>query len=173
MGGSDLSESPSALSESCSEGSTAGGCAMSSVATAQSLTRGLAVTLSPNGNWKDQVSAIYRELIRPDFPIRLEKLTWNRVKSWLYGEARVIAWEEMRALEELRAIEEARRETREFAAFTNRLAIALAREGASLNRKQMAVLERITSRSAALSRDPDARPGIARRYVAVPGREAA
>lgn len=170
---SDLSESPSASSESFSERSKAGGCAMSSVATAQSLTRDLAHALAPTGNWKDQVTAIYRELIRPDFPIRLEKLTWNRVKSWLYGEARVIAWEEMRALEELRAIEEARREHREFAAFTNRLAITLAREGASLNRKQMAVLERIAGRSAAVPRSPDTRSGVARRYVAAPGREAA
>ena len=77
---------------------------------------------------------------------------------------------------ELRALEEARREQREFDAATNRLAIALASEGASFPRAQLAALERNKGKTAAgaggkpfVSSPAGSRPGIAHRYVAASG----
>jgi hypothetical protein len=168
MGGSDLSKKASEGLESCSKAIGEGGRLMSSVAAARTHTLAIGDILAPNAGWKEQVSVVFDGLTHPKFPHRLEGLTWSRVKTWFYGQARQVLWEEMRALEELRALEEARREQREFDAATHRLAIALASEGAALNRKQVAALERIKRRSAHVPRAADARSSVARRYVAVP-----
>ena len=169
MDDSEFSEFRSEISEFYSDVRTGGGRIMSSVAAAKFHTRALAEMLAPNGNWKEQVNAIHRRLADPKFPVQIERLTWSRVKSWLFGEARRIDWEKIKALEELRAAEEARRDRREFTAHTNRMAALLASQGASLTGEQMAVLARLQSRSDDVSRRADARPGTARRCVSVSG----
>jgi hypothetical protein len=116
---------------------------MSSVATAQSLTRELADMLAPRDGWKAQVSAVHRRLTDKKFAFADPNLSWNRVKSWLYAEARRVDYHHVRALEELRALEEARRERLKLAATANRLAALLAAEGAPLDGRQMRALGRL------------------------------
>jgi len=173
MSSSDLSEKASESLESFSEPSGKGGRFMTSVSTAQDITLELSEMLAPNEGWKKQISAVYSGLTDPKFAHRLDKLTWSRVKTWFYGQARQVLWEEMRALEELRALEEARHEQKEFDAATHRLAVALASEGASFTRAQLAALERIKSRTSSsasaaivIPGPRGSRPGIARRFVA-------
>ncbi|MBR2689219.1 MAG: hypothetical protein IKE42_15305 [Aquamicrobium sp.] len=149
---------------------------MASVTTAQDITLEISEMLAPNQGWKKQISVVFDGLTDPKFSHRLEKLTWSRVKTWFYGQARQVLWEEMRALEELRALEEARREQREFDAATHRLAIALASEGASFTRTQLAALERIKGRATAGSvvqlrpaSPRGSRPSVAVRNMAASG----
>lgn len=144
MFGSDISESRSEDSEFCSEASARGRCGMSSVALAQKHSRELGNLLAPQQGWKAQVSAIHRAITSPEFAWRLDDLTWNRVKSWLFAEARRVNYEEMRALEELRAEQEARRARLKLAATANLLAAHLAAEGAPLDGNQMRALVRIS-----------------------------
>lgn len=143
MFSSDISESRSEDSEFRSEASTRGGRSMSSVSLAQQHSRELGRMLAPHQGWKGQVSAIHRAITNPDFEWRLETLTWNRVKSWLFAEARRVDYEEMRALEELRAEQEARRAKLKLAATANLLAAHLAAEGAPLDGHQMRALGRL------------------------------
>ncbi|MBE1208145.1 hypothetical protein [Aminobacter carboxidus] len=143
MNGSDLSESSSERSELFSERRCQGGRIMSSVAIAQGLTRDIAGIIAPNGNWKDQISAVYEGLTNKEFSHRLKDLTWNRVKSWFYGEARRADYHEVLALQELRAIQEARRAKLKLAATANILAAHLAAEGAPLDGHQMRALGRL------------------------------
>lgn len=140
---SEISESSSEFSESCSEPERYGGRLMSSVAIAQNHTKALADMLAAGSGWKAQVTAVYAGLTDRRFARRLEKLTWNRVKSWLYGEARTVDHLEIMALQELRAIEEARRERLKLAATASRLAALLAAEGAPLDGRQMRALGRL------------------------------
>lgn len=140
----------------------------SSVATAEELTRGLGELLAPRMPTKSQIEKVYRELSK-----LLPEVSRRRVRAFFFGEVARVDYEEMRALEDLRAIEEARREQREFDVATNKLAVALASEGAALSRAQLAALERIKSRSASsagtaidISSARGSRPGIARRFVA-------
>ena len=142
-----------------------------SVATAEELTRGLGEMLAPQMPTKSQIEIVYRELSK-----LLPEVSRRRVRAFFFGEVARVDYEEMRALEELRALEEARREQREFDAATNRLAIALASEGASFTRAQLAALERIKGKTAAgaggkpfVSSPAGSRPGIAHRYVAASG----
>ena len=143
MFGSDISESRSEHSEFCSEAMTRGRRIMSSVALAQEHSRALGKMLAPDEGWKRQVSALHRALTSRDFAWRLENLTWNRVKSWLFAEARRVDYEEMRALKELRAEQEARRARLKLAATANLLAAHLAAEGAPLDCHQVRALGRI------------------------------
>lgn len=143
MFGSEISESRSEDSEFRSEPSTQGGRAMSSIALAQEHSRELGRLLAPEQGWKAQVSAIHRAMTSREFEWRLENLTWNRVKSWLFAEARRVDYEEMRALKELRAEQEARRAKLKLAATANLLAAHLAAEGAPLDSNQMRALSRI------------------------------
>lgn len=143
MFGSEISESRSENSEFCSEASARGRRIMSSAALAQKHSRELGKLLAPHQGWKAQVSAIHRAITSPEFEWRLENLTWNRVKSWLFAEARRVNYEEMRALEELRAEQEARRAKLKLAATANMLAAHLAAEGAPLDSHQMRALGRI------------------------------
>ena len=129
---------------------------MSSVATAQGLTHDIAKLCAPGAGWKDQVSAVYEGLTDKKFPLRLEKLKWNRVKSWFYGEARTANYHEVLALQELRAIEEAKRARLKLAATANILAAHLAAEGAPLDSNQMRALGRLAG-ALDLSRSGDAR----------------
>ena len=122
---------------------TRGQRSMSSVALAQKHSRELGNLLAPHEGWKRQVSAIHRAITRPEFQWRLEGLTWNRVKSWLFAEARRINYEELRALEELRAEQEAHRAKLKLAATANMLAAHLAAEGAPLDSHQISALCRI------------------------------
>lgn len=145
MFGSEISESRSELSEFCSEASAQGRRTMSSVALAQKHSRELGKMLAPGEGWKRQVSALHRALTNRDFEWRLENLTWNRVKSWLFAEARRVDYEEMHALQELRAEQEARRARLKLAATANMLAAHLAAEGAPLDSHQVSALCRIAS----------------------------
>lgn len=124
---------------------------MSSVLAARDLTRDLAAILAPGQGWKRQVSAVYKKLTDKNFEWVLDDLTWNRVKSWFFAEARRVDYQEMVALKELKAVEEARLEHREFVAKTTRLAQALAATGEALSREEMALLARLEGRSAALA----------------------
>lgn len=142
---------------------------MSSLASVQPLTRELGGLLAPGQGWKQQVSAVHRELTKPSFASCLEALTWNRVKTWFFGEARRIDFEEVVALRELKALEEAKREQREFIATTNRLAAALAAEGASLSRVQMEALARIAGRPIDVPGNHDAGSSGALRGLACAG----
>ena len=117
---------------------------MSSVATIKLRTRELGNMLAPNCGWKRQVSAVHAELTRENFDFRLEHLTWNRVRSWFFGMCRRVDYEEMVAVLERTAIEEARREHKQFAAASARMAAALAAEGAALDGRQLAILARIS-----------------------------
>jgi len=117
---------------------------MSSVATAQCLTKEIGQIMAPGGGWKSQISAVYNGLVDERFPLRLEALTWNRVKSWFYGEARTAEYHEVQALKELKALEEARRERLKLAATANRLAALLAAEGAPLDGRQIRALGRLS-----------------------------
>lgn len=139
---SDFSGTRSQFSESCSEAGR-GGCAMSSVALAQSHSRVIGKLLAPNQGWKAQVSAIHRALTDESFAWRLDSLTWNRVRSWIFAEARRVDYEEVRALEELRAEQEAKRARLKLAATANLLAAHLAAEGAPLDSHQISALCRI------------------------------
>lgn len=139
---------------------------MSSVTAVQSLSRELGALLHPHDGWKKQVSAIHRKLTDENFPWSID-VTWNRVKSWYFAEARRIDWEERVALEQLKAIEEAQRDHKLFVATTTRLAAALAAEGAALTSRQMAVLESIAGERAGVPGNPDARQGS--RTVSVAG----
>lgn len=116
---------------------------MSSVATAQGLTLAIGELAAPGGNWKSQISAVYAGLTDPKFSHQLKDLTWNRVKSWFYGEARTADYYEVIALQELRAIEEAKRARLKLAATANILAAHLAAEGAPLDSHQMRALGRL------------------------------
>ncbi|RWM29446.1 hypothetical protein [Mesorhizobium sp.] len=151
---SDLSEFRSEASEFRSRGQR-----MSSVAAVRPLTREIGKLLAPDAGWQQQVTAVHRRLTDGEFEWHLEPkdLTWNRVKTWFFGEARRVDFEEVVALRELKALEEARRDHRNFIATTNRLAAALAAEGASLSRVQMEALARIASRPVDVPRDHDAR----------------
>lgn len=142
MHGSDFSEHRSQFSEFRSE-ERAEGRAMSSVALAQQHSRELGKLLAPDQGWKAQVTAIHRALTSPQFEWRLPDITWNRVKSWLFAEARRVNYEEVRALEELRAEQEARRARLKLAATANILAAHLAAEGAPLDSHQVRALVRI------------------------------
>lgn len=144
MFGSEISESRSENSELCSDASARGRRTMSSVALAQKHSRELGKLLAPDQGWKAQVSAIHRALTREQFEWKLEKLTWNRVKSWLFAEARRVDYEEVRALEELRAEQEARRAKLKLAATANMLAAHLAAEGTPLDSDQIRALGRIS-----------------------------
>jgi hypothetical protein len=143
MIGSGNSEQPSELSEIHSETRRPGGGLMSSVATAQSLTHDLGDILAPGGNWKRQISAVHRGLTSDKFEHALTGLTWSRVKTWFYGEARRVNYEEVVALRELRAIEGARHARLKLAATANILAAHLAAEGAPLDSHQMRALGRL------------------------------
>ncbi|TGP28233.1 hypothetical protein EN875_032265 [Mesorhizobium sp. M2D.F.Ca.ET.232.01.1.1] len=116
---------------------------MSSVATAQGLTHEIANLRAPGAGWKDQISAVYAGLTDKKFPSRLEKLTWYRVKSWFYGEARTANYHEVLALQDLRAIEEAKLARLKLAATANILAKHLAAAGAPLDSNQMRALGRL------------------------------
>lgn len=129
---------------------------MSSVAKIHALSREVGPMLAPNKGWKAQVNAIHREITDKNFEHSLPGLTWNRVKSWFFGANRRVDYEEVVALEELKALEEARRDHQQFLATTNRLAAALASEGASLSRRQMEALARISRRSPHAAGDQDA-----------------
>lgn len=143
MFGSEISESRSEDSEFCSEASARGRRTMSSVALAQEHSRELGKLLAPHQGWKAQVTAIHRAITSPGFEWRLENLTWNRVKSWLFAEARRVDYEEICALKELRAEQEARRARLKLAATANLLAAHLAAEGTPLDCNQMRALGRI------------------------------
>ncbi|RWK65435.1 MAG: hypothetical protein EOR45_36105 [Mesorhizobium sp.] len=143
MIGSGNSEEPSEISEFHSETRRPGGGLMSSVATAQSLTKELGTILAPGEKWKRQISAVHRALTSDQFEHALSGLTWSRVKTWFYGEARRVDYEEVMALRELRAIEEARRARLKLAATANILAAHLAAEGAPLDGHQMRALGRL------------------------------
>lgn len=160
---SDLSETSSqeserfsVISENRSEPASHGGRRMSSVAIAQGLTIEIGKLVAPSGNWKKQISAVYAGLTDEKFPYRLKDLTWNRVKSWFYGEARRADYEEILALQELRAIEEARRARTKLATTAHILAAHLAAEGAPLDSNQMRALGRLSG-TLDLSRSGDAR----------------
>ncbi|TIN36816.1 MAG: hypothetical protein E5Y10_22055 [Mesorhizobium sp.] len=143
MIGSGNSEQPSEISEFYSETRQLGGGQMSSVATAQSLTRDLGDILAPGEKWKRQISAVHRGLTSDKFEHSIKGLTWSRVKTWFYGEARRVNYEEVVALRELHAIEEARRARLKLAATANILAAHLAAAGAPLDGHQMRALGRL------------------------------
>lgn len=143
MFGSGNSEQPSKVSEFHSEAQKRRGGLMSSVATAQSLTKEIGDILAPGEKWKRQISAVHRALTSDHFEHALTGLTWSRVKTWFYGEARRVNYEEVVALRELRAIEEARRARLKLAATANILAAHLAAEGAPLDSHQMRALGRL------------------------------
>lgn len=150
MNGSDLSETSSQrserfseLSENRSSAGSQGGRQMSSASIAHGLTVEIGEIVAPGANWKAQITAVYAGLTDPKFPHRLTDLTWNRVKSWFYGEARRADYHEVLALQELRAIEEARRAKLKLAATANILAAHLAAEGAPLDGHQMRALGRL------------------------------
>jgi hypothetical protein len=164
MSDSDLSEFRSEISEFHSAGAR-----MSSVAAVKPLTRQIAELLAPGQGWQQQVTAVHRELTKKSFEWCLGDLTWNRVKTWFFGEARRVDYEEVVALRELKAIEEARREHQTFIAATTKMAALLAAEGASLSRAQMDALARIAGRSSHVSGDHDAGPRERFRSVAGPG----
>lgn len=126
MSSSDLSGMRSQISESCSEPLRAGGRIMSSVATTYKLSRELGKIVAPDGGWKDQVKAIHTRLTDEKFEHRLENLTWNRVRSWFFGENRRADYEEVVALQELKALEEARRARHELSSTIIRLEALLA-----------------------------------------------
>lgn len=118
---------------------------MSSVADAQNITRTLGDMLAPHQGWQQKVSAVYRGLTSDEFEWRIDELSWNRVKSWFFGEARRIDYDHMVALKELKAHEEARRARLKLAATANILAAHLAAEGAPLDGRQMRALGRLAS----------------------------
>lgn len=138
---SDFSEQRSAFSEFRSE-PAAGRAPVSSVALAQQHSRELGKLLAPDQGWKAQVSAIHRAITNPAFAWRLQGLTWNRVRSWLFAEARRVDYEEVRALEELRAEQELRRARRQLAASAIILATHYEQAGETLARDEMLVLGR-------------------------------
>jgi hypothetical protein len=143
MDGSGISEKPSQNSEFYSEPLRSVGGPMSSVATAQLLTREIGDLLVPGAGWERQISAVHRELTSERRRWHLD-LKWSRVKAWYYGEARRIDYHEVLALKELRAEEEARRARLKLAATANLLAAHLAAEGAPLDGNQMRALVRIS-----------------------------
>lgn len=143
MFSSDFSEQSSENSEFYSEARRQSGGLMSSVAPAQTLTRDLGEILAPGEKWKGQVSAVHRALTSPSFHHSLRSLTWSRVKSWFYAEARRVDYNEVIALQELKALEEARRAKLKLAATANLLAIHLAAEGTPLDSRQMRALSRL------------------------------
>ncbi|ESW92952.1 hypothetical protein NKL07_22015 [Mesorhizobium sp. C280B] len=153
---SNLSEKPSKNSEFYSERRRRGAL-MTSVTAVQNLTRELGRMLAPSGGWQQQISAVHTKLVDPKFELAIKDLSWNRVKTWFYAEARRVDYDHMVALRELKAIEEAKRDHRDFIATTNRLAAALAAEGASLSRDQVEALARIASRPVDVPGDHDAR----------------
>lgn len=156
----DRSKRPEMRSGRLESSSRARGARMSaSLADAKTLTRELGELLAPGGGWQQQVSAIHRKLISPHFPWAVGDVTWSRVKTWFYGEARRIDYDHMVALKELKAAEEAQRAHEHFRASTSLVAAALAAEGTSLTCEQMEALERVAGRSAHVSRHHDARPG--------------
>ncbi|ESY89052.1 hypothetical protein X739_00730 [Mesorhizobium sp. LNHC220B00] len=128
-----------------------GGRNMSSVATAHELTRDLGEILAPSMPVKVKLDRLYRAL-QVAFP-DVKKFTRRRIRSLFFGEVSRVDHEEVLALEELCAVEGARREHRQFLAYTNRLAAAYAARGKALSREELVVLERIASRSAALAGD--------------------
>ncbi len=156
MGSSERPEKASRLLEFSSRARCA---LMSSVADVKLLTRNIGDLLKPGAGWQEQVSAVHRALTNPHFEWAIRDLTWSRVKTWFYGEVRRIDYDHMVALRELKATEEATRDHNQFLAQTNRLAAALAAEGASLSSEQMEALARIARRSAHVSSDHDARQG--------------
>lgn len=129
---------------------------MSSVATVQSLTKELGDILAPGEKWKRQISAVHRALTSDRFEHALTGLKWSRVKTWFYGEARRVNYEEVVALRELRAIEGARNARLKLAATANVLAAHLAAEGAPLDSRQMRALGRLAG-AVDLSGSGDAR----------------
>lgn len=156
MFGSGISEQPSETLETRSKVRRLGGGLMSSVATAQSLTKEIGDILAPGEKWKRQISAVHRALTSDKFEHALTGLTWSRVKTWFYGEARRVNYEEVVALRELRAIEGARHARLKLAATANILAAHLAAEGAPLDSHQMRALGRLAG-SVDLSGSGDAR----------------
>lgn len=112
---------------------------VSSVATAQELTRNVGDLLAPAASAKVKMGLIYRELSK-----RLPEISPRRVRSLFFGEAARVDYEEMRALKELRAEQEARRARHKLAATANLLAAHLAAEGAPLDSNQMRALGRIS-----------------------------
>ncbi len=164
MPDSNLSEFRSEASEFRSRGQR-----VNSVAAVRPLTREIGDLLAPGQGWQQQVSAVHRELTKKSFEWCLGDLTWNRVKTWFFGEARRVDFEEVIALRELKAREEAQLEHQQFIATTNKLAVALAAEGAALSRAQMEALARITGRPAHVQSDPYAGPRSALRGMAESG----
>jgi hypothetical protein len=84
---------------------------MSSVATAQALTRDIGELLAPRMPAKVQIEMVYRELVK-----RRQKFTRRRVRAFFFGENARFDYEELLAIEELRAEEELKRARRQFAA---------------------------------------------------------
>jgi hypothetical protein len=134
---------------------------MYSVAAARTITQDLGRILAPDMPAKVRYEAIYRRLVDvlPDISLR-------RVRALHNGEVRRVDYEEMCALEETRTIEEERREHRQYLARTNRIIADLVASGSSLSGADMALLARVTGRSADLAGDPDQAAGAAGRGMA-------
>lgn len=154
MPDSNLSEFRSEVSESRSQGRR-----VNSVAAVRPLTREIGDLLAPNEGWQQQVTAVHRKLTDKKFDWCLENLTWNRVKTWFFGEARRVDFDELTALRELKAREEALREHQQFVAITHKLVVAMAAEGAAFSGAQVAALARIAGGSADHASDYHARQG--------------
>ncbi len=120
---------------------------MSSVTEARNLTESIGELLAPNMPAKVKYDLIYRELSKLLSKDIRERFTKRRVRSLHNGEVRRVDYEEMRALKELQALEEARHERLKLAATANRLAVLLAKEGAPLDRRQLAALRRLAGGS--------------------------
>ncbi|AMS41196.1 hypothetical protein [Aminobacter aminovorans] len=143
MIGSDFSGKRSRFSESRSEHGDAGERSMSSVVRTQLLTRDVAKILAPHQGWKKQVSAVHNALTNKKFEQRIEDLTWNRVRSWFFGEARRVDYEEVIALQELKAVEEAKRARRELGETIDRLEALLTAPAAGLGGEEVRELGRL------------------------------
>lgn len=110
---------------------------------AQELMRVLGEILAPENPAKVRYPRILSKL--NDF---LPDLTLRRVRALHNGEANRVDQEELTAIRGLIAIEEARREHRQFVAYTTKLAALHAVGATSLSREEMAVLSRVASRPA-------------------------
>lgn len=115
-----------------------GGGTMSSVATAQELTRELGSILAPEMPAKVKYDRIYRKL-----SAFLPGVSRRRIRALHNGEVRRVDFDEMRALQEARAEEELKRARREIAAAANVLAAHHAKAGASLDSDTMLALGKL------------------------------